>query len=83
MQRFVFSVFDGEIVGERIAEEHAGLREASARALQMTSDLIRADEAAWLLHEWRVDVSDENGLILITIGAYAREAAASMGRSAG
>jgi hypothetical protein len=76
MPRFTFSLFDGDTVAHTSTEEFAGVREAGARALRLVADHIQADDQAWALQEWRVDVSDPDGLILITIGAYGREAAA-------
>lgn len=76
MQRFTFSIFDGETVAQTRSEECANLREAVSRAFQLLSELVRENDHSWALQEWRVDVGDQNGLILITIGAYAREAAA-------
>jgi len=76
MQQFTFSIFDGESVAQTRTEECASLREAGSRAFQLLSELVREDDHIWALQEWRVDIGDANGLILITIGAYAREAAA-------
>ncbi|MBB5712074.1 DUF6894 family protein [Sphingomonas xinjiangensis] len=76
MQRYQFSLFNGEAVVARASEECAALREAGARALQMIAESIGSDERSWSLQEWRVDIADQAGLILITIGAYARDAAA-------
>jgi hypothetical protein len=76
MQQFTFSIFDGETVAQTLTEACASLREAGSRAFQLLSELVRADDHSWALQEWRVDVGNQDGLILITIGAYAREAAA-------
>lgn len=76
MQPFTFSIFDGETVAQTRSEECANLRDAGSRAFQLLSELVRDDDHSWALQEWRVDIGDANGLILITIGAYAREAAA-------
>jgi hypothetical protein len=73
--RYMFNVFDGMDLPDDEGMLLAGLPQARSMALRLAGDLIRDSETFWERNEWRLEVTDETGLVLFTLALFAVHAA--------
>lgn len=81
MPIFHFNVHDGISIPDQDGHELPDLDAARREAIDLSGQLIREMGAAfWTGEEWRMDVTDHNGMILFSLAFFATVAPA--GRSA-
>lgn len=68
MPRYHFNVHDGVSLPDEDGYELPDLAAAQRCAVKLSGDLLREHgELFWTGEEWRMDVTDERGLILFTL----------------
>ena len=77
MPRFYFHLHDGTEHPDRMGSELPGLEAAREHAAAYLGGLLRdGGGSVWNGEDWRLDVADEAGLVLLTIQIFAIESAA-------
>ena len=84
MPRFHFNVYDGVSFVDREGQELAGWDEARLEAIRQSGDIIKNEAKRIALGEdWRMEITDERGLVLFrldfTIVASAATSRPSLG----
>lgn len=75
MPRFYFNVHDGKSFPDEDGSELRDLRAARETAVRLAGDLLRDHAAAfWTGEEWRMEVTDKQGLILFCLTFVAQDA---------
>jgi hypothetical protein len=68
MPRFHFNVHDGVSPPDTDGAEFATLEAACNEAVCFAGDALRErPQALWLEREWRLEVTDERGLVLLSV----------------
>ena len=80
MARYHFQVRTESHVALTEVAELEGMDEARIEAARRVGDLLNEHaKQLWADQDWRMDVTDQRGLILFTIQVSAMDAAATMG----
>lgn len=79
MPRYFFNIYDGSNVRDDEGTELADAEVAKVEAIRHAGTLI-AENANWIRvnQDWRLDVTDEAGMILYRLGFYVGSTAATM-----
>lgn len=79
MQRFHFNVYDGVATPDPIGTALAGLCQAPTEAVRSAGVLIKDDPKGIALgHDWRIEVTDDGGLVLFRISVSLADSPAVM-----
>lgn len=79
MPRFHFNVHDGEDLPDRTGTELADWQDARLEAIRIAGAILRGDPGRIALGEdWRMEVTDETGLMLFRLDFTVMETAATM-----
>lgn len=77
MSRFFFHLNDGTEHPDRLGSDLPDLEAARGHAAAYLGGLLRhGGESVWNGEDWRLNVADETGLVLLTIHLFAFESAA-------
>lgn len=80
MPRFYFKVFDRRLMIDEEGTELTDVREALVEAVHLAGSLIRDDaESLAAGEDWRMEVTDERGLIIYRLDFSISKTAASGG----
>lgn len=79
MPRYFFHLHDGIEHPDRLGKDLPSLEAARGHAAAYLGELLRdGGDAIWNGEDWRLNVADETGLILLTIDIFAFESAAGL-----
>ena len=79
MPRFHFNVHDGADLPDRTGTELADWQDARLEAIRLAGAILREDARRIALGEdWRMEVTDETGLMLFRLDFTVMETAATM-----
>ena len=80
MPRYHFNVYDGRNDVDVDGHELPDIQAARAEALQLAGEIIRDDaQRAGLGREWRIEVTDDTGLLLFRMDFVVAESPAVRG----
>lgn len=81
MHTYVLEIDDGRVAAEPYELGLADLNAARVEAARLLGAMIKdAPEEFWATMDWRVRVSDDAGLLMFEIHAFAVEAPAAVSR---
>lgn len=68
MPHYYFNVRDGVSIPDHVGVELHDLYAARLEAVRFSGEILRDHpDAFWIQHEWRIEVTDDVGLILFAI----------------
>ena len=77
MPRFHFNVRDGVSIDDLVGTDLADIYAARLEAVRFSGEVLKDNaDTFWVRHEWRVEVTDDTGLILFAIHISAVDAPA-------
>jgi hypothetical protein len=77
MPRYHFNVHDGTSIPDPEGSELPDLASARVQAVRLAADLLREHRSFWNEGEWKMDVTDGEGLILFSLLFLATDAPAA------
>ena len=78
MPRYHFNLHDGNDQPDADGLELPGIVEARRCAVRLLGDVLReADDSFWQAEEWRLEVTNADGLVLFTLNVLATDSPAS------
>lgn len=77
MPRYFFNVIDGISIPDDTGTELTDLHQARLQAVRYSGELLKDHpDAFWIQNEWRIEITDLNGLVLFAIHISAVQAPA-------